>query len=62
MVPQQRGRNLREGIVKYNNNLIEPEASWDITPDETVDLLKMYLLKISSFQVSRNLLIFSVLR
>ena len=35
MVPQQRGRSLREDIVKYNNNLIKPEVSWDINPDES---------------------------
>ena len=40
MVPQQRGRSLREDITKYNHNSCDPEASWNIDPDELVDLLQ----------------------
>lgn len=40
MVPQQRGRSLREDIAKYNHNSCDPEASWNIDPDELVDLLQ----------------------
>ena len=40
MVPQQRGRSLREDIAKYNHNSRDPEASWHIDPDELVDLLQ----------------------
>ena len=40
MVPQQRGRTLRDDITKYNHNSSDPGGAWHLDSDELVDLLQ----------------------